>query len=78
MRLVHDQHSEMRVVWWHDTKDGMIDPMYGSFAYYQANGRPIQKLRMDGAGNNQLMEQSLNSSNWREYPEIENKVKNTP
>ena len=30
--LVHDQHSEMRFVWYHVTKDGMIDPMCGFFA----------------------------------------------
>ena len=78
MRLIHDEHTEMRFVRWHATKDGMVELVCEIFAEARANGRPIQKLRMDGAGENQLLEQTLNSSNWKEYPDIEYTVTNTP
>ena len=78
MRLLHDEYSEMRFVRWHATKDDMVIPVCELFAECRSKGKIIQRLRMDGAGENQLLEKTLNSSDWKEYPDIEYTARNTP
>ena len=61
-RLLHDEYSEKRFVRWHATKNDMADPVCELFAKCRRKGKTIQILQMDGAGENQLLERTLNSS----------------
>ena len=78
MRLLHDEYSECRFTRWFSSKNSMVEPTCELFSIWLNKGMEVKNLRMDGSGENFLLEQRLKSEAWKLYPEIEYTARNTP
>ena len=59
MRLIHDEYSGCRFLKWFDRKNGMIEPTCELLHNWDSKGRKCKILRMDGAGENEMLEARL-------------------
>ena len=73
-----DERTGFKKSDFYETKDGMVEPTCEMFYQWKMDGKPVQVLRMDNAGENKKLHKALNSSRWKMYPEVEYTAKDTP
>jgi hypothetical protein len=65
MRILVDKATNIRFIWWFETKDGMVDPTCATLYQWSTKGMKTLFIRCDGAGENHSLEDTLHSSQWK-------------
>jgi hypothetical protein len=76
--IVVDEFTNLGISAFYNTKDAMIEPMCVRIQQQKTRGRPLKRLRMDNAGENQALERRMKSSDWKLDVEIEYTARATP
>ena len=53
--LIVDELSKYATSWFYETKDAIVEPTRELFNKWKLEGRPVQKLRQDNAGENRAL-----------------------
>ena len=78
MRILVDEATNIRFIRWFETKDGMVDPTCATLHQWKTKGMETLFIRCDGAGENNSLERTLHSSQWKMPIEFEYTARNTP
>ena len=77
--LVHDRATGRTHSLFLETKADMVEPLCELFYKWKQEGKPVKRVRMDNAGENQKLEQRLKSSDWKMGDiKVEFTSRNTP
>ena len=64
-RIMVDEATQLKFTAFFNTKDGMINATCVQLSQWKALGFPVQYMRMDNAGENKLLEQTMNGEDWQ-------------
>jgi hypothetical protein len=76
--LLVDEKTGFKSTSFHETKDGMIEPICAKLKNWKTNNREVKTIRMDNAGENKQLIKRLHSKDWQLYPKIEFTARDTP
>jgi hypothetical protein len=65
MRILVDEATNIRFVWWFETQDGMVDPTCATLYQWSTKGMKMLFIWCDGAGENHSLKDTLHSSQWK-------------
>ena len=64
-RLLEDEQTEMKFTEFFNTKNGMVEPTCELINAWKNQGKPVQVIRCDNAGENQKLQKRLKSADWK-------------
>jgi hypothetical protein len=64
-RIMVDEHTELKISDFFDTKSGMVEPTCAKLYKWNQNGIKVKKIRLDNAGENKLLQQRADSKDWK-------------
>ena len=64
-RIMVDEATQLKFTAFFNTKDGMITATCVQLSQWKALGFLVQYMRMDNAGKNKLLEQTMNGTEWQ-------------
>ena len=76
--LIVNELSKYATSWFYETKDAIVEPTCELFNKWKLEGRPVQKLRQENAGENRALEKCMNSADWKLGIEIKYTGKGIP
>ena len=76
--LTVDEKTGYKHSSFHETKDGMVEPMCVWFKKWESEKKAVKIIRMDNAGENKKLVKRLNSNHWQLYLTIEYTARDTP
>ena len=77
-RLIVDEKTGYKESKFHESKNGMIEPVCQRFKELEQSGKTVKVLQMDNGGENKGLVKRLNSKDWQLYPKIEWTARDTP
>ena len=76
--LIVDEATGMKFSSFHETKNGMIEPVCEKFSKWSKAGKPVKVVRCDNAGENVKLEETCNGKNWQLNVKFEYTARDTP
>ena len=76
--MIVDQKTRYKTTSFHEAKSGMVLATCTTFQEWSNQGRPVKILRINNAGENKKLVETLNSKDWKMYPTIEYTARDTP
>lgn len=64
-RLMVDEHTHMKFSDFFETKDGMVEPTCQKLSLWKQQGKPVENIRLDNAGENVKLEAAANGKDWK-------------
>ena len=63
--MIDERRTQMKVTDFLETKSGMVEPTCEQLFKWKASGTPEKFLRLNNAGENQLLKNRAESSDWK-------------
>ena len=60
-----DEATQLKFTKFFNTKDGMVNSTCVQLSHWKAQGFPVKYIRMENADENRLLEQTINSAEWK-------------
>jgi hypothetical protein len=73
-----DEATQMKFSSFHSSKNAIVEAACKQFNRWKQNGKPVQIICCDNAGENKLLEQRANSVMWQLSIDFEYTARNTP
>ena len=73
-----NQFTDYKMARHFKTKKDMLEPTCEEFFKWKQKGKGVQVLRMNNAGENQILEQGLRRNDWRLNPTFECTTRSIP
>ena len=76
--ILVDERTGMKFSHFFNSKNGMVEPTCELFHQWKIRDKPVKQLRMDNAGENRILEQRAQSSDWKLGITVEYTGRDTP
>jgi hypothetical protein len=77
-RIVVDGRTGLKFGDFYETKNGMVEPTCEQFQKWKSEGHNVNFLRMDNAGENELLKQRCESKDWKFNVDCEFAARDAP
>jgi hypothetical protein len=76
--MIIDEATRLMTCNFYSSKNGMVEPTCELFHQWKIQGRPVEILRQDNAGENKLLQNRSNSAAWKLGIKFEYTARDTP
>ena len=63
--MIHDRATGRKISMFFENKSDIVEPICELINKWKIQGKPVQRIRCDNAGENQAVEKRLSSSDWK-------------